>query len=85
MQGDVEDASSLNFAGSDAVLNITPPLYHDEQDIVAHARKVSENVKEAVERDGVRRVVVVSSAGAQYEAGTVSWILRVECREKRVC
>lgn len=72
VQGDVEDASSLDFAGSDAVFTITPPIY-DEQDIVAHARNVSENVKAAVQRAGsVTRLVLLSSAGAQYDTGTVS-------------
>ncbi|KAL2257809.1 hypothetical protein VTK26DRAFT_9151 [Humicola hyalothermophila] len=71
VRGDVEDAGSLDFAGSDAVLSITPPLYHSTQDVIAHARAVSENVKAAVARAGtVKRVVLLSSAGAQYESGT---------------
>ena len=72
VKGDVEDAASLDFAGSDAVFTIPPPLY-DEQDIIAHARKVSENVKTAVKKaDSVKRLVLLSSAGAQYDQGTVS-------------
>jgi uncharacterized protein YbjT (DUF2867 family) len=71
VKGDVEDAGSLDFSGSDAVFNITPPLY-DDRDIIAHARLVSENVKAAVKKAGsVKRFVLLSSAGAQYDHGTV--------------
>ncbi|KAL1839881.1 hypothetical protein VTJ49DRAFT_1016 [Mycothermus thermophilus] len=70
VRGDVEDAATLDFSGSDAVLNITPPLF-DERDIVEHARLVSENVKAAVKKAAsVKRLVYLSSAGAQYDHGT---------------
>ncbi|KAL2267871.1 hypothetical protein VTJ83DRAFT_5148 [Remersonia thermophila] len=70
VKGDVEDAASLDFAGSDAVLNITPPLF-DERDVVEHARHVSENVKAAVKKAAsVKRLVYLSSVGAQYDHGT---------------
>ncbi|KAK4118849.1 NAD(P)-binding protein [Parathielavia appendiculata] len=70
VKGDVEDAGSLDFSGSDAVLNITPPLY-EEKDIIAHARLVSENVKAAVKKaESVKRLVLLSSVGAQYAHGT---------------
>ena len=72
VQGNVEDAASIDFTGSDAVLNITPPLYFDDQDIVKHAHLVSENVKQAVQKAGVKRLVLITSAGAQLESGTVS-------------
>jgi uncharacterized protein YbjT (DUF2867 family) len=71
VKGDVEDAGSLDFSGSDAVFNITPPLY-EEKDIIAHARLVSENVKAAAKKAGVKRFVLLSSVGAQYDHGTVS-------------
>lgn len=74
VRGDVEDAASLDFAGSDAVLNITPPLLRDgDGDAVAFGRSVSENVKAAVQRaaGSVKRLVLLSSAGAQYDRGTV--------------
>ncbi|KAK4149280.1 hypothetical protein C8A00DRAFT_38129 [Chaetomidium leptoderma] len=70
VKGDVEDAGSLDFSGSDTVLNITPPLY-EEKDIIAHARLVSENVKAAVKKAAsVKRLVLLSSVGAQYDHGT---------------
>jgi uncharacterized protein YbjT (DUF2867 family) len=72
VQGNVEDASTLDFTGSDAVLNITPPVY-DERDFVAHARMVSENAKAAIQKAGsVKRLVLLSSVGAQYDHGVVS-------------
>jgi len=76
VQGTVEDAATLDFAGSDAVLNITPPLYQEiEIDIVAHARQVSKNVKAAIKKaESVRRLVLLSSVGAQYDHGTVRWV-----------
>ncbi|EGS21335.1 uncharacterized protein CTHT_0031900 [Thermochaetoides thermophila DSM 1495] len=70
VKGNVEDAASIDFTGSDAVLNITPPLYFDEQDIVKHAHLVSENVKQAVQKAGVKRLVLITSVGAQLESGT---------------
>lgn len=72
VQGDVEDLDTLDFSGSDAVFNITPPVYEEGKDIVAHAQLVSENVKTAVRKAGVRKLVLLSSVGAQYESGTVS-------------
>jgi uncharacterized protein YbjT (DUF2867 family) len=74
VQGDVEDASTLSFAGSDAVFNITPPLY-EEKDFVPHARLVSENVKAAVKKaESVKRLVLLTSLGAQYDHDTVSFL-----------
>ncbi|KAK1758943.1 hypothetical protein QBC47DRAFT_370795 [Echria macrotheca] len=68
--GDIIDASSLDFAGSDAVLNVQPPIYA-EIDTVKHALDVSNNIKAAVQRaTSVKRLVFVSSMGAQYDHGT---------------
>ncbi|KAL2163945.1 hypothetical protein VTH06DRAFT_3158 [Thermothelomyces fergusii] len=70
VQGSVEDAGTLDFSGSDAVVTITPPIYQDI-DAIAHAHLVSENVKSAVKKAGsVRRLVLLSSVGAQYDQGT---------------
>ncbi|KAM5350662.1 hypothetical protein ACJ41O_007167 [Fusarium nematophilum] len=69
VQADVSDASSLDFSGSDAVLAITPPAY-DGRDIVAHAELVSKNVRDAVEKAGsVKRLVLLSSVGAEFFEG----------------
>jgi len=79
VQGDVEDAATLDFSGSAAVFNITPPLY-EEKEVVPHARLVSENVKAAIAKAGsVTRLVLLSSVGAQYDQGTVSSVLLLRC------
>ncbi|KAH6631350.1 hypothetical protein F5144DRAFT_215435 [Chaetomium tenue] len=69
VQGDVDDGATLDFSGSDAVFHITPPLY-ENTDVVEHARLVSENVKAAIKKASVKRLVLVSSMGAQYDHGT---------------
>ncbi|KAL8367239.1 hypothetical protein RB599_010290 [Gaeumannomyces hyphopodioides] len=69
MQGDVQDGASLDFSGADAVLAITPPQFH-ESDIVADARKMSENMKAAAQKAGIKRLVLLSSVGAELEKGT---------------
>ncbi|KAK7414435.1 hypothetical protein QQX98_006714 [Neonectria punicea] len=69
IQADVSDASSLDFSGSDAVLAITPPV-HDGRNVVAHSELVSKNVRDAVERSGsVKRLVLLSSMGAEFSEG----------------
>lgn len=74
VKADVSDASSLDFAGSDAVLAITPPVY-DGRDVAKHAELVSRNVKDAIERAGcVKRLVLLSSMGAQFDHGVVSMV-----------
>ncbi|KAF5632421.1 nucleoside-diphosphate-sugar epimerase [Fusarium tjaetaba] len=69
VQGDVGDVNTLDFSGSDAVLMVLPPAY-DGRDIVEHAQRISNNVKTAIEKaGGVRRVVLLSSVGAEYSEG----------------
>ena len=72
VQGDVSDAASLDFSGSDAVLAITPPVF-DGRDISKHAELVSRNVQGAIEEAGcVKRLVLLSSMGAEHDQGVVS-------------
>ncbi|KAH7324828.1 hypothetical protein B0I35DRAFT_347987 [Stachybotrys elegans] len=69
VEGTIEDASSLDFAGCDAVLTITPPSFSG-RDLVSHAKEISENVKAAVEKAGsVKRLVLLSSVGAEHDTG----------------
>ncbi|KAK2016345.1 NAD(P)-binding protein [Colletotrichum eremochloae] len=70
-KGDAANVGTLNFAGADAVVTITPPLYSESKPI-ARAREMAANVKYAIGRAGgtVQRVVYVSSAGAHLEHGT---------------
>ena len=72
VQGDLADSRTLDVRDADAVLAITPPRL-DGSDIFENAKIVSENIKIAVQRTGtVKRLVLLSSAGAQFEHGTVS-------------
>ena len=75
VEGDIADAQSLAsiesvFAGADAVATITPPL-HAESDPVPRAGELAANVKNAIGQGSVKRLVYVSSVGAQLEHGTV--------------
>lgn len=71
-QGDVASVETLDFSASDVVIYIAPPLVFTASDLVAEAKRLAENVAQAVRRSGkVRRLVYVSSMGAQYEKGTV--------------
>ncbi|RYP72961.1 hypothetical protein DL770_007880 [Monosporascus sp. CRB-9-2] len=69
VQGDLTDPSSLDFAGVDGVVVMTPPKY-DGSDVIAHARVIAENVRDAVSRaSSVKRLVYISSGGAQHSQG----------------
>jgi nucleoside-diphosphate-sugar epimerase len=73
VKGDIEDGASLDFSGSDAVFVVEPPIF-DERDTVQHTKDVSENVKAAIQRaQSVKRLVLLSSVGAQYDHGIVSF------------
>ncbi|KAK8863361.1 NmrA family protein [Apiospora arundinis] len=75
VQGDVADARSLLdlsdsvFGNADAVATITPPL-HAEANPIAKAHELAANVKKAIGKGHVKRLVYVSSVGAQLEHGT---------------
>ncbi|KAJ4165464.1 hypothetical protein LMH87_007096 [Akanthomyces muscarius] len=67
--GDIEDASSLDLSGSDAVMTSTPPFFSGE-DPFAKTEEVSNNVKGAVERaGGIKRLMLLSSMGAEFAEG----------------
>ncbi|KHN95034.1 NAD-dependent epimerase/dehydratase [Metarhizium album ARSEF 1941] len=71
VQGDIADGASLNLDGSDVVVAITPPVF-DSSDIVATARQRSENVKNAIEKAGtVKKLILLSSIGAQFSSRVV--------------
>lgn len=71
VQGDVEDGSSLSFGDAECVLTCTPPCTDPDADPIDRARFMAQNVKDAVERAGsVRRLVLLSSLGAEYTHGT---------------
>lgn len=71
-QGDVLDASSLDFEGCDAVFAVPPPFFAQE-DMIARSEKAAENIKSAIEKAGsVKRLVLLSSQGAHLYDGVVS-------------
>lgn len=71
-QGDVASVETLNFSGCDVLLTMTPPFLFTSDDPVSTAKEISDNVREAVLRVGsIRRIVYISSMGAQHESGVV--------------
>lgn len=71
-QGDLASPETLDFSGSDVVIAVLPPLWSDPAGPVSGSKRLAENVEKAVRSsETVRRLVYVSSMGAQYEKGTV--------------
>ena len=69
--GDVSGNSKLDFRSSDAVFYIPPPIY-DGTDTAEFARSAANKVKLAVqEASSVKRLLVFSAIGAQYDTGIV--------------
>lgn len=83
VKADVSAESSLDFGNSDAVFYIPPPTY-DGTDSAEFAAKNANNVKIALKRTpSVKRLLVFSGLGAQYEKGIVrSAIRETDQREK---
>jgi uncharacterized protein YbjT (DUF2867 family) len=72
VQGDISDATTLDFAGSDVVLAITPPVMEGEE-MIKTAETMMQNIKQAVENaGGVKKLVLLSSIGAHLDRGVVS-------------
>lgn len=72
LKGDIADPTTLAFEGVDVVVTITPPDF-ESGDIVKEAERLSINVREAVEKaGGVKKLVLLSSAAAHLEQGVVS-------------
>lgn len=72
VRGDISDRSTLDFAGSHAVITMTPPKY-DGSDYILFGKTVMGNIREAIKKSAtVERVVYVSSMGAQFSQGVVS-------------
>ncbi|KAE8153381.1 NAD(P)-binding protein [Aspergillus avenaceus] len=68
VQGDLSDSKSLDLSDLDAVLVVTPPMFHG--DMLKTAKEISENVRKAIAIGSVKRVVYVSSMGAELSSGT---------------
>ncbi|NMO15030.1 NmrA family NAD(P)-binding protein [Pyxidicoccus fallax] len=87
VQGSTDDAAVLEraLAGAEALFWLTPPV--NGPDFVAWSREAALTAAKAVKAHGVKRVVVLSSVGAQHGAGTgpVNSLKAVEEAFKAVC
>ena len=70
VEGSTDDAAVLDraLAGAEALFWLTPPV--NGPDFVNWARETALKAAKAVKAHGVKRVVVLSSVGAQHGAGT---------------
>ena len=69
--GSVEDADFLAdaFAGSDAVYAMVPPDFA-QPDQMAYYQRIGNSYAQAIAKTGVKRVVYLSSYGADLDKGT---------------
>lgn len=73
LKGELEDPNSLDLADIDAILTITPPAIAPSIGLAEDAERASRGVKEATERAGcVKKLVLLSSLGAHLSEGVVS-------------
>jgi len=68
VKGDVESGDGLDFSGSDAVLYVPPPTY-ENMDQADWARQTATNVRNALHRANVKRLVILSGLGSQHDHG----------------
>ncbi|EQB50114.1 hypothetical protein CGLO_10492 [Colletotrichum gloeosporioides Cg-14] len=69
IRGNLAEAETIDLTGSDAVLFTTPAAFASP-DVSAHNNLITDNVRNAVKKAGsVKRLVYVSSVGAQYHEG----------------
>ena len=70
--GKLEDVDFLTntFAGADAAFCMMPPSYATEADQMGYYRRTAENYSQAIQQSKIRRVVLLSSYGADLESGT---------------
>jgi uncharacterized protein YbjT (DUF2867 family) len=72
--GSLEDVDFLAgaFTGTDAVYTMVPPAdYFDRRlDVTKYFRRIGNNYAQAIEKSGVKRVVHLSSVGADLDKGS---------------
>ena len=70
--GSVEDVDFLTaiFTGADAVYCMIPPNHFAEGDPIAYFRRIGNSYAQAVQQSGVKRVVHLSTYGADLDQGT---------------
>lgn len=64
-----EPALTTSFKGATAVLVLTPES-GEEKDMMADVRSVLQNYRSAAEKSAVKKIIGLSSVGAQHERGT---------------
>jgi uncharacterized protein YbjT (DUF2867 family) len=70
-RGDLDSPETLDFAGSAGVLVTTPASFADP-DAHAYTRRIATNIRNSVVKSGsVKRLVYISSLGAQHSTGVV--------------
>jgi putative NADH-flavin reductase len=88
VKGDVASEESLDFSNSDAVLYVPPPTYEniDQSD---WAKQTANNVKSALQKSGVKRLVVLSGLGSHNDHGIVSndsqVVIRINANDAGLC
>jgi uncharacterized protein YbjT (DUF2867 family) len=70
--GSLEDVDFLEttFLGADVVYTMVPSNYFADEDIREYYRKIGNNYAQAIKQSGVKRVVNLSSYGADLDQGT---------------
>ncbi|KAF5975366.1 hypothetical protein FBULB1_7384 [Fusarium bulbicola] len=68
IKGDIGDGDSLNFTGSITVFYIPPPTY-DGTDTGDWATRAGTNVKKALQKANIQRLLILSAIGAQNSSG----------------
>ena len=71
VKGDVGNGDSLDFSGSNAVFYIPPPIL-DGTDQAEWATRTATNVKNALKKANVNRLLILSAIGSQNSSGIVS-------------
>jgi uncharacterized protein YbjT (DUF2867 family) len=86
--GDLEDTDFLvkTFTGATAVYAVIPPKWDLTEDWRAYQRKISTAITTAIEKTGVKNIVLLSSNGAQLPegAGPVTGLYEFEQQLKKV-
>ena len=73
VQGNIDDPASYagHLVGTDGVFHVQPPVYNPERNLAKDTTRISEGLKDGIKKSGtVKRLVYVSSMGAQYSEGT---------------
>ncbi|KAK2671138.1 hypothetical protein RAB80_013560 [Fusarium oxysporum f. sp. vasinfectum] len=68
VKGDIGDGDSLDFTGSNTVFYIPPPTY-DGTDTGDWATRAGTNVKKALEKANIQRLLILSAIGAHNSSG----------------